>query len=94
MALITREEVLKIAHMSRITIHEDEIEPLIKRLNGACLCSTGKPSGSRPAGPTAQNVNVFREDVAIPCNAARIKQEAPEIEEDYFVVPAIFVNEE
>ncbi len=32
MALITKEEVLKIAHMSRIAIHEDEIDELTKQL--------------------------------------------------------------
>lgn len=94
MALITREEVLKIAHMSRITIHEDEIEPLIKHLESvlAYAARVSQVAAGQQA-PLPQNVNVFREDVAIPCNAARIKQEAPEIEEDYFVVPAILDQE-
>lgn len=94
MALITRDEVLKIAKMSRITIHEDEIEPLIKHLESvlAYAARVGQVATYDQA-PLPQNVNVFREDVAIPFNAERIKQEAPEIEEDYFVVPAILDQE-
>lgn len=94
MALITKEEVLKIAHMSRITIHEDEIEPLIKHLE-AVLSYAARVSqvATSEQLPLPQNINVFREDVAIPFNAERIKQEAPEIEENYFVVPAILEQE-
>lgn len=94
MALITKEEVLKIAKMSRITIHEDEIEPLIKHLESvlAYAARVGQVATSQQA-PLPQNVNVFREDVVIPCDAERIKKEAPEIEEDYFVVPAILDQE-
>jgi aspartyl-tRNA(Asn)/glutamyl-tRNA(Gln) amidotransferase subunit C len=94
MALITKEEVLKIAHMSRITIHEDEIDPLIKHLESVLsyAARVGQVATAEQA-PLSQNINVFREDVAIPFNAERIKQEAPEIEENYFVVPAILEQE-
>lgn len=94
MALITKEEVLKIAHMSRITIHEDEIDPLIKHLESVLsyAARVGQVATAEQAS-LSQNINVFREDVAIPFNAERIKQEAPEIEENYFVVPAILEQE-
>lgn len=32
MAIITKEEVLNIARLSRITIHEDEIDAVLKQL--------------------------------------------------------------
>lgn len=94
MALITKEEVLKIAHMSRITIHEDEIEPLTKHLE-AVLSYAARVGQVATAQQELlpQNTNVFREDVAIPFNAARIIQEAPEVEENYVVVPAILEQE-
>lgn len=94
MALISKEEVLKIAHMSRITIHEDEIEPLFKHLE-AVLTYAARVSevATGQEGSLPQNINVFREDVAIPFDAERIQQEAPEIEENYFVVPAILEQE-
>lgn len=94
MALITKEEVLKIAHMSRITIHEDEIEPLTKHLE-AVLSYAARVGqvATHQQELLPQNTNVFREDVAIPFNAARIIQEAPEVEENYVVVPAILEQE-
>jgi aspartyl-tRNA(Asn)/glutamyl-tRNA(Gln) amidotransferase subunit C len=94
MAIITKEEVLKIAHMSRITIHEDEIEPLMKHLESVLAYAARVNEVATGAQqPLPQNVNVFREDVVIPYDDARIKQEAPDIEEDYFVVPAILEHE-
>ncbi len=94
MALITKEEVLKIAHISRIAIHEDEIEPLIKHLEDVLAYAARVNEVATPSQqPLPQNVNVFREDVIIPCDAERIKQEAPELESDYFVVPAILEHE-
>lgn len=33
MIKITREEVLKIARISRLNIHEEEVEPLMKQLD-------------------------------------------------------------
>lgn len=94
MALITKEEVRKIAHLSRIAIHEDEIDELTKQLE-AVLAYAARVNDVATAqqGPLPQNVNVFREDVAQQFNAERIKAEAPEVEADYFVVPAILEHE-
>lgn len=92
---VTKEEVLRIAHMSRITIHEDEIEPLIKHLEAVLsyAARVSEVATTSQQAPLPQNINVFREDIAIPCDAERIKREAPEIEADYFVVPAILEQE-
>jgi aspartyl-tRNA(Asn)/glutamyl-tRNA(Gln) amidotransferase subunit C len=94
MALITKEEVLKIAHMSRITIHENEIDTLIKQLE-AVLAYAARVNevATGQQAPLLQNNNVFREDIVIPCDADRIKEEGPDIEADYFVVPAILEHE-
>jgi aspartyl-tRNA(Asn)/glutamyl-tRNA(Gln) amidotransferase subunit C len=94
MALITKEEVLKIAHMSRIAIHENEIDTLIKQLEAvlAYAARVNEVAVGQQA-PLPQNSNVFREDIIIPCDAARIKKEGPDVEADYFVVPAILEHE-
>ena len=94
MALITKEEVLKIAQMSRITIHENEIDALTQQLE-AVLAYAARVNevAAQNHASLPQNVNVLREDVVIPFDAARIKQEAPDIEADYFVVPAILEHE-
>ena len=94
MAIITKEEVRKIAHMSRIAIHEDEIDDLTGQLQ-AVLAYAARVNEVATAqqGPLPQNVNIFREDVMKPFDAERIKAEAPETEADYFVVPAILEHE-
>ena len=90
MALITKDEVRKIAHLSRLTIHDNEIDALMPQLE-AVLAYAARVNevATKEQAPLPQNVNVFREDIVIPCDGERIKQEAPEIESDYFVVPAI-----
>jgi aspartyl-tRNA(Asn)/glutamyl-tRNA(Gln) amidotransferase subunit C len=94
MPLITKEEVLKIAQLSRIKIHDDEIDDLTNQLE-AVLAYAARvnevETGQQETLP--QNVNIFREDVVKPFDAERIKAEAPEIEADYFVVPAILEHE-
>jgi aspartyl-tRNA(Asn)/glutamyl-tRNA(Gln) amidotransferase subunit C len=94
MAIITKDEVRKIAHMSRIAIHDDEIDDITAQLE-AVLAYAARVNGVATVaqGPLPQNVNIFREDVVKPFDAERIKAEAPEIEADYFVVPAILEHE-
>lgn len=94
MALISKEEVLKIAHMSRISIREEEIEPLIQHLESV-LAYAARVSEVAEATQASlpHNINIFREDVAIPFNAQKIKAQGPDVESDYFVVPAILEHE-
>ena len=94
MAIITKEEVLKIAHMSRITIHEDEIDAVLKQLEAVLqYAARVNEVATAQQAPLPQNVNVMRDDVVIRFDADRIKAEAPEVEADYFVVPAILEHE-
>ena len=94
MALITKDEVRKIALMSRIAIHENEIDELTQQLE-AMLAYAARVNEVATAqqGPLPQNVNIFRADIVNPFDAERIKAEAPEVEADYFVVPAIIEHE-
>lgn len=94
MALISKEEVLKIAHMSRISIREEEIEPLMQHLE-AVLAYAARVNEvvQTTQASLPHNVNVFREDVAVPCDGQKIKAQGPDVESDYFVVPAILEHE-
>lgn len=105
MALISKEEIIRIARMSRIAIHEDEIEPLMKQLNDILTYAARvseivgpdfnktqqKASALSKSG--VQNINVWREDIPVPCNVERIIAEAPAHEANYFLVPAILEHE-
>lgn len=87
MVKITREEVLKLAKISRIHIHEDEIEELISRLKSVLSCAEQvKEISGDVEIPSSKNVNVFREDVAVKSDPRPILNQAPQEEDNYFVV--------
>jgi aspartyl-tRNA(Asn)/glutamyl-tRNA(Gln) amidotransferase subunit C len=90
MTKITKEEVLKIATLSHIAIHDDEIEPIMQHLQSVL---TYAERVQQIAGNVENNlykqVNVFREDVIIPTNPEPILDQAPEREDHFFVVPRI-----
>ena len=90
MAKITREEVLKIAQISHITLREDEVEPLMKHLESVLTYAERvQEIAAQIEEPLSKNVNVFREDHIVNTDQETILCQAPEREEDYFVVPAI-----
>jgi len=90
MVKITKEEVLKIARMSYIDIHEDEIEPMVKQLQDVLsYAQRVKEVAHDVAVPSNRRMNVFREDVVIKTNPEPIRSRAPQREGNYFVVPAI-----
>ena len=90
MTKISRQEVLKIAEISRIRLGEEEIEPMIKHLEGVLSYAERVQEISADIEePSNKNVNVFREDVVVRTDPETILCQAPEREGNYFVVPAI-----
>lgn len=91
---LTREELLKIATRSAITLHEDEIESLRSQLETVLTYAARvKEVAHDVQEPSTKNVNVFREDEIIRTDCEPILAQAPEREENYFVVPVILENE-
>lgn len=90
MIKISREEVLHIASLSRIEISEDEIPGLIKNLEEVLTYAARvQEIASGTQESSAKNVNVFRDDIAIPTDPKPILANAPKQEENYFVVPVV-----
>lgn len=90
MAKITREEVLKIAKMSQLAIHEDEIPAYIKQLEQVLsYAERVKEIAAEVEEPSNRNVNTFRQDVVDKTDPEPILEQAPVREGDYFVVPVI-----
>ena len=87
MAKITREEVLKLARASRIHIHDDEIEELVEQLKSVLDYAecVSKIAGDKQVS-SAKNINVFRKDLAVDCDSRPILAQAPEVEDNFFVV--------
>lgn len=94
MPSVTRKEVLDIARISRIEIYEDEVDTIVNQLASVLTYAArvNEVVGTQQSQlPYA--VNIFRLDQSRPCDAQRILQEGPEVEADYFVVPAILEHE-
>jgi len=93
MIKISKEEVLKIAEMTRVSLHEDEIGPMIERLeNVLSYAERVQEIAADIEEPSNKNVNVFREDVVMKTDPEHILSQAVEREENFFVVPVIIDN--
>jgi aspartyl-tRNA(Asn)/glutamyl-tRNA(Gln) amidotransferase subunit C len=93
MTKITREEVLKIAKLSKIEIKESEIDPMIKHLQDVLTYAAGVKEISEDVEvPSNKNVNVLREDVCVKTDPEPILSQAPDGDDNFFVVPKILDN--
>lgn len=87
---ITREEVLKIAEISKLKIWEDEVDFVIQQLESVLsYAERVQEIAADQDEPSNKNINVTREDVIINTESEPILNQAPESEDNYFVVPKI-----
>jgi aspartyl-tRNA(Asn)/glutamyl-tRNA(Gln) amidotransferase subunit C len=88
---ISKEEVLRLAEISKITIDPTTIDSIIEQLQSVlsyAQCVQEYVSNLEEQ-PSNRNINIFREDVVHPTPAESILTRAPEREENFFVVPSI-----
>ncbi len=94
MIKLSREEVYKIAEISKLELQESEIDHLVKQLEDVLsyakrvteiAASTNIDISELLANP----VNITRPDIIIPTNSADILAQAPQELENYFVVPTV-----
>ena len=88
---ITREEVLKIASISRIAITENEIDSIKQQLQDVlsyaqCVIHIGTEHEVQSSN---KNSNYYREDVVIPSKPQALLECSAGYEEHFFVVPKI-----
>lgn len=93
MEKITKQELLTIAHMSRLHLEENEIASLIDQVDAVLTYARRVKDvaqlTSNSEYPITKNQNVFREDIVIKTDSKPILNQAPESEQNYFVVPVI-----
>ncbi len=90
MAIISREEVLKLARMSNLSIHDNEVEGIMKQIEDVLTYAARVQEIKEDVTLAAmKNINRVREDLVIPTDPAPLLAQAPEQEANYFVVPAI-----
>lgn len=94
MAKVSKQEVLKLARISQLTIEEQEIPAFIKQLEDLLTYAERvKDLAAQADGTTQQSVNIMRADVPQETNSQPILAQAPLSEENFFVVPMILDNE-
>lgn len=94
MVKVTKEELLKFAHLSRIEIHETEIESLLKQLNDVLSYAQRVQDIAQQSEELLhKNANSWREDEVIKTDPQPLLNNAPEHESGYFVVPVVLENE-
>lgn len=90
MTKVTKEEVYKIARMSYLDVHEDEVESLRAQLEAVLSYAERVQEVVRDVKePSNKSINVFREDVIVHTDVEVVLHQAPEREGNFFVVPAI-----
>ena len=92
MAHITKEEIVKLAQLSQLDIHVDEVEKLrtdiesvlayVLRLQEVVGTYTENERLPKP-------INITRHDTVVPTDPKPLLAQAPVREDNYFVVPAI-----
>ena len=90
MAAFNKEELTYLAHLSALKLEDHEMAPLVEQINSilSYVDQLQAVQLTQVAQP-ARNVNIFRDDVAIPFDSAAVLAQAPVLDETYFVVPKI-----
>lgn len=90
MTTFTKEELLKIAQLSSFKLNEQEIPVFVDQINAILdyVDQLENAQISMQAEPI-KNINILRDDIAHTTDAAALLAQAPQRQDDYFVVPQI-----
>lgn len=98
MAHISPEEILNIARLSMITVHEDEKDALCKQviqiLEYAQMVQQVASEHTDLVSGIPKQSTVVREDVVNSFDSTALLAQAPQYEGNYFVVPLILDSTE
>ncbi|AXK60397.1 Asp-tRNA(Asn)/Glu-tRNA(Gln) amidotransferase subunit GatC [Candidatus Chromulinivorax destructor] len=87
---ITKDEALKIASFTKLTINDNEIDAVVQRLQDVLEYAVRVQDMAKDVDiPSSKNVNRQREDIVNSFDSQTILQQAPESQDNYFVVPKI-----
>lgn len=88
MAKITKEEILKIAEMTRVSIQEHEMDSILAQFNSVLTYAERVVEIAKEVDiQREKNINCMRPDIVIPTDSTKILAQAPQSEDNYFVVP-------
>ncbi len=86
---ITKEELLKLAQAANLSLSEEEIPGILRRLEAVLSYAAYLQEFQDTGASLPQISNIVREDVAKETPIEPLLALAPEIEEQYYIVPAI-----
>ena len=87
---ISKEESGKIASFTKLVIDEDEIDGIVKQLQDVLAYAERVQDMAKDIDiPNKKNINRLRQDVVVPTDAQKILAQAPDEQDNYFVVPKI-----
>lgn len=87
---ITKDEALKIASYTKLTIDDHEIDSIVKQLQDVLAYAERVQDIAKDLDiPTNKNINRQREDIVISFDSQKILDQAPDAQDNYFVVPKI-----
>lgn len=94
MSKISKEEVRNIAAITKLHIEESELESIQKQLADVLEYAERVQQIAKDVDvPSNKNINQDREDSIITQNTEDILAQAPQQEDNYFVVPKIVDSE-
>ena len=90
MEKITKEEALRVASYTKLTIEDHEMDSIIEQLQGVLAYAERVQDMAKDLDVTSnKNINHYREDVVVPFDSRKILDQAPDEQDNYFVVPKI-----
>jgi len=93
MQKISKQDVISLAYLSRLQLPEDEVLSLIPQINDVLTYALRVKDIVEMRGAQElaleKNSNVFREDIVVRIDPEPLLLQAPEREQNYFVVPMI-----
>lgn len=95
MEKITKEEIIKLAQMSKISISDNEIPVLLEKIDAVLTyaSSLNKLVKDNAQSSMPFNINVMRDDIIIPTDPEPLLRLAPVRQDNYYVVPVILKND-
>lgn len=93
MAKVTKEEIKKIAEMTKVSFSDQELDEIIQQFNDVVSYAERVVQIAQQVDmPSIKNINVDRPDIMIPTDSSEILAQAPAGQDQYFVVPKFLDN--
>lgn len=87
---ITKDEALKIASFTKLAIHDNEVDAIVKQLQDVLAYAERVQDIAKDIDiPSQKNINRQRNDVVVSFDSQIILDQAPQEQDGYFVVPKI-----